>query len=970
MDAANLLNASLDFGALFQNAPDLYLVLDADLVIVEVNNAYVRATKTQREAILGKGLFEVFPDNPDDPTAEGVRNLHASLLRVLQTRASDAMLVQKYDIRKPEEEGGGFEERYWSPLNTPVLGADGEVAYIIHKVEDVTEFVRLKQQGVEQSRLNESLRMQAVKMEAEVFSRAREVAATSAQLKAANEELEKLYARTLELDKLKSQFFANVSHELRTPLTLIMSPLARRLAKSDLPAAERAEAAMMLRNARLLYHHVSDLLDASKLEAGRMTVDYARLDLGGLVRTMAAQFDSLASEKGVDYQVDVPVALGAEGDAAKIQRILLNLLSNAFKFTPAGGAIGVRLRDEAGAAILEVQDSGPGVPAEWREAVFERFRQVEGGSRRRHGGTGLGLAIVREFAELHGGSASVSEAPGGGALFMVRMPLTAPVGTTIQDTASSLDPILEDQIADVLETPQAPSETAAIAGAEVTAPLVLVVEDNADLNAFIADSLRSRYRIACAFDGREGLEEALARKPDLILCDVMMPVMSGDQMVVELRRQPAMADTPIVMLTAKDDEDLKVQLFAQGVQDYLSKPFSVDDLLARVGGLLASRRRTLAELARSEAALKEAQRLAQVGSWAWEIATDVHTWSDETYAVFGRDPSLTPATLPELRQYFTVASWGPFAAAVERALAEGGQYECDAEVVRADGSHAWITARGETTKNAEGKVVAVHGTVQDITRRRQAEIEIRQLNEALEARVQQRTSELEAANKELEAFSYSVSHDLRAPLRAIDGFSHMVEQNSGDNLDAEGRRHLQIVRDNAKRMGRLIDDLLAFSRTGRRELEMRPVDMAAMARSVAEELHAAEPLRVIEFAWQPLPPAWGDPATLRQVWENLLGNAVKYTSGHPVARIAVGGHEEGGEAVYWVRDDGAGFDMRYADKLFGVFQRLHRQDEFEGTGVGLAIAQRVVHRHKGRIWGEGKPEEGATFHFALPLPAG
>lgn len=557
--------------------------------------------------------------------------------------------------------------------------------------------------------------------------------AALAESRAANDKITELYRQTLQLDEIKSQFFANVSHELRTPLTLIMSPLARRLATADISAVDRAEAEMMLRNARLLYHHVSDLLDASKLEAGRMAVDYARLDLGGLVRATAAQFDSLAGEKGVDYWVDVPAVLNAEGDAAKIQRILLNLLSNAFKFTPEGGAIGVRLRDEAGTAILEVQDSGPGVPDAWREAVFERFRQVEGSARRRHGGTGLGLAIVREFAELHGGSASVREAPGGGSIFAVRLPLTAAVGTTIADAPTPFDPILDGRIADELKsTNRAAAAPGDSSEAEATAPLVLVVEDNADMNAFVADNLRSRYRVACAFDGREGLEIAMARRPDLILSDLMMPVMSGDQMVVELRRHPALVDTPIVLLTAKDDDNLKVQLLEQGVQDYLNKPFSVDELLARVASLLASRRRTLTELARSEAALLEAQRLAHIGSWVWDIATDVHTWSAEVYAIYGRDPAQPPAIYPEVRKYFTAESWAYLAATVEQALATGNAYECDAEVVRADGSHRWITARGEATRDAAGTVVGLHGTVQDITGRKIAEEELKRRNEELE----------------------------------------------------------------------------------------------------------------------------------------------------------------------------------------------------------------------------------------------
>lgn len=243
--------------------------------------------------------------------------------------------------------------------------------------------------------------------------------------------------------------------------------------------------------------------------------------------------------------------------------------------------------------------------------------------------------------------------------------------------------------------------------------------------------------------------------------------------------------------------------------------------------------------------------------------------------------------------------------------------------------------------------------------------EIGQLSRDLAAMV----TKLENANKELESFSYSVSHDLRAPLRAIDAFSRKVVAGYGDKLDDEGRRQLQVVRDNAQRMGRLIDDLLAFSRMGQHEIASQQLDMDSLARSVVGDLRAAEAECAIEFVFAPLPPAQGDAAMLRQVWANLLGNAVKFSRRRQDARIEVGGRVDAGEVLYWVKDNGAGFDVQYADKLFGVFQRLHRQDEFEGTGVGLAIAQRILHRHQGRIWGEGKPDGGATFWFTLPLSA-
>jgi PAS domain S-box-containing protein len=284
-----------------------------------------------------------------------------------------------------------------------------------------------------------------------------------------------------------------------------------------------------------------------------------------------------------------------------------------------------------------------------------------------------------------------------------------------------------------------------------------------------------------------------------------------------------------------------------------------------------------------------------------------------------------------------------------------------------NGKETVVSYNATTFYDRDRKLQGVFASARDVTERKKTEEALLALTNDLENRVHQRTVELETANKELEAFAYSVSHDLRAPLRAIDGFSRKVVMGYGDKLDDEGRRQLQVVRDNAKSMGQLIDDLLAFSRMGRREMALQPLDMDAMVRGVADELRAAEPQRTIEFAFSPLPRARGDAAMLRQVWINLLANAVKFSRQRKVAHIEVGGRVEGEEALYWVKDDGAGFDMQYAGKLFGVFQRLHRQDEFEGTGVGLAIAQRILHRHNGRIWGDGKPDAGATFLFALPL---
>ena len=243
--------------------------------------------------------------------------------------------------------------------------------------------------------------------------------------------------------------------------------------------------------------------------------------------------------------------------------------------------------------------------------------------------------------------------------------------------------------------------------------------------------------------------------------------------------------------------------------------------------------------------------------------------------------------------------------------------------------------------------------------------EIVRLNSALLGR----TEEVEAVNRELEGFSYSVSHDLRAPLRAIDGFSRMLAQDYGERIDEEGRRRVRVILDNTRKMGQLIDALLDFSRLGKKPLACSAIDMTALAGEAYRELRAAHPEGAPVFDLAPLPGGWGDAALLRQVFANLLSNALKYAQKDRAPRIEVRGWAEGGSNVYCVKDNGVGFDMAYYDKLFGVFQRLHSEKEFPGTGVGLAIVQRVVTRHGGRVWAESRPGEGSSFYFSLPKAA-
>jgi signal transduction histidine kinase len=627
-----------DFRTLFESAPGLYLVLTPDLEIIAASDAYLRATMTARTKILGRYLFDIFPDNPGDATATGTRNLRASLERVRTTKTADVMAVQQYDIRRPDSEGGAFEERYWSPVNSPVCDADGELAYIIHRVEDVTEFIRLKRQDSEQARRTEVLQDRAERMEAEIFTRAQQLQDVNRQLRAANAELaEREVERTRlseqlhRLDQLKTQFFANVSHELRTPLTLILGPVEQMLSAADVPDAWTTPLGVIRRNARTLLRHVNDLLDVARLDAGRLQPRYVDLDIARLVREAAANFDGVAQQREITYDVTTPARLDAEVDPDKIVRVVLNLLSNAFKFTPRHGRVTCQLHAGRGPKAkwinLEITDTGPGIPVELRDAVFERFFQAEQSAIRRFDGTGLGLTIVKDFVDLHDGRITLTEAPGGGAAFLIQLPRRAPEGVTVggdahlpRPASAAAELYVPDVSVPSVPTPDTPDRPEEAAGS-----IVLVVEDNEDMNRFITAALGSEYVVMSAASGHEALDRALKETPDLIVTDLTMPGMSGGDLLKALRRSSSLSGVPVLVLTGRAEDEVRVELLRAGAQDYLVKPFAVDELRVRVRNLLtvkASRQALQRALASTEDDLAALARAHIARQRELEVARD------------------------------------------------------------------------------------------------------------------------------------------------------------------------------------------------------------------------------------------------------------------------------------------------------------------------------------------------------------
>jgi PAS domain S-box-containing protein len=520
-------------------------ILDVKGVLLEVNRAALEGAGLKLSDVEGKPFWECFWWAVSTEIQEKLRH---SILRAAQGE------FIRYDV-EVYGRARGKETIIIDFSLIPVKDEAGNVVFIVPEGRDITEKKAYE----------------------------REVAQK-------NKNLQALLERIRELDEIKTQFFANVSHELRTPLQLIIGP-ADRLINNDatLSPEQRQESARVIsRNARILLKHVNDLLDLSKLEAGKLKLALQDTDVASLIRFSASHFDVLAEERSIAFIIQTQQEAISAIDPEKIQRVMMNLLSNAFKFVPYLGQVRVKLQLSKKQVVITVEDSGPGVPPKLRKTIFERFRQGNGEMDRQFGGTGLGLAIAKEFVEMHKGTLEVSDSELGGACFQMTLPgqrLSQTTPSPALESTYHLDPIISQGFVEELRT--SPPDQAKSIPSRKRKSTILVVEDNTEMNRFIAESLSDEYNIVVAFDGQQGLEKVLAANPVLIVTDIMMPKMSGVEMIAQIRQRPDLADIPILILSAKADEELKIKLLEQGAQDFIAKPFSEKDLLARVKNLLA-----------------------------------------------------------------------------------------------------------------------------------------------------------------------------------------------------------------------------------------------------------------------------------------------------------------------------------------------------------------------------------------------
>ena len=508
-----VMSGELDFRLLFEESPDVLLVLRPDApryTMIAATNSRWRATSTSPE-ILGRGLFEVFGDNPDDPEATGTKNLRASLERVLKTRQPDTMPVQKYDIRGAD---GAFQVKYWSPKNLPVLGANGEVLYILHRVEDVTELVKANELG-------EELRGQAHAVEREIIQRSRELDAALNKLRQANTKL-------ADLDRAKTEFFSNVSHEFRTPLTLMLGPLEDELRERvALPPERRTRLETTYRNALRLLKLVNTLLDFSAIEAGRAQAHFMPTDLAALTADLASVFRSATDKAELELIVECPsLPEPVYVDREMWEKIIFNLLSNALKHT-FEGSIRVSLRWCGEYVELAVCDTGVGVPESELPRLFERFHRVKGAESRSHEGTGIGLALVKELAVAHGGTVRVESVPKRGSTFTV----TARTGRghlapeRVLEGANAGTPragsIIEGALTSLAwAAPALAAPSQAARKHHESRARILLADDNPDMRQYVTGLLEASYEVEAVADGEAALAAARDSPPDLVLTDV------------------------------------------------------------------------------------------------------------------------------------------------------------------------------------------------------------------------------------------------------------------------------------------------------------------------------------------------------------------------------------------------------------------------------------------------------------------
>ncbi|MDP2341741.1 MAG: ATP-binding protein [Deltaproteobacteria bacterium] len=761
----------------------------------------------------------------------------------------------------------------------------------------------------------------------------------------------------------KTEFFANVSHEFRTPLTLLLGPIDD-LLTGPLEASQRQLLQTMQRSALRLQRLVNTLLDFAPIDAGRVSATFEPTELAAYTRDLASFFQSAAAAAELDFVVEcAPLEEPVWVDREMWEKIVSNLLSNAIKFTLVGG-IQVRVRADDGNAILEVEDTGIGIPAAELPQLFERFHRIRGTRARSQEGTGIGLPLVQELVRLHGGKVSARSTEGVGTTFTVAIPrghshLPAEQ-VELKPTPQPPSGYASEAARWIKATGEAATTTTTTKTTTAGLPRVVLVDDNADMRAYLVQMLGAGYDVEAFADGKQALEGIQQHEllPDMVITDVMMPVMDGFELLAALRADPQTRALPIIMLSARAGEEARVEGIEAGADDYLVKPFSARELLARVGTQLA-----LAQMRR------QAEQVAGLeAEQAWLAAALDHMPIPLVLA----EPESGRITFAN--RAATKMAGGTYPLGVHRADYPGHFHITD-ERDRPIPVEQWPVVRAARGEKVEAAVIVWHTPAGRFPLLVNAEtLPTMSGHPAVVVVGFQDVSELVRAIRARDDFLSIASHELKTPLTSLRLQVQMRERAlAGGHASIFAPESLaRMVSSDVRqidRLTRLVDDILDVSRisSGRFALTIgEPVDLTTVVREVLERSSAALAAAACDTTLQaPSSPVLGrwDRARVEQVVLNLLTNSMKYGRGRPI-RCTVAAVD--GRAIFSIRDEGMGIAPSDHERIFQIFERAVSANEVSGLGLGLYIARRIVEAHGGTIGVVSALGQGSTFTVELP----
>lgn len=815
-----------------------------------------------------------------------------------------------------------------------------------------------------------------------------------------------------EVDRAKTIFFSNISHEFRTPLTLMLGPLEDILnhTGSALPRHVVTNVEAAHRNAIRLLRLVNTLLDFSRIEAGRMQARYQPVDLASYTTDLAGSFRSVIEKAGMELQLQCyPLPQPVYVDVTMWEKIVLNLLSNAFKYT-LRGRITVTLAEEDGNAVLRVQDTGVGIPAKELPHMFERFHRIQNVTGRTHEGTGIGLSLVHELVKLHQGRITIDSKEGEGSTFAVTIPLGRthlPEAQIVETQAAGhsteqSNPYVQEAVHLIESSSRENEQIAAVDDEQIAAMddeqklspatgsndavhkkfRIVVVDDNADMRSYFSHLLDREYIVETASDGSIGLEKVRKLRPDLVISDIMMPVMDGVQLLHAIKNDPETAVIPVILLSARAGEEAKIEGYEAGADDYLVKPFSARELLARVRSQIRIARIRSATEIQLRTLFSQAPVAIAIfhgPSFVIELANEkiLELWGREAAEVMYKP--LFDA-LPEIQgQEFgniltSVYTTGEKYLTPEyriRLLRRGQQEEIYVSFI--------LEALRDDTDTITSVMVVAHDVTDLVLARTLAQLSAVEL----EKKVAERTSELrdsnrqlEKSNYDLEQFAYIASHDLQEPLRKIQTFAELLRMNLHDNEATV--RYFDKIDSSVKRMTTLIRDVLDYSRLSQTGEQYRDVSLNNILEQVRADFEIPISRQQAVLQYEQLPSVRGLPMQLQQLFSNLISNSLKFSQQTPVIRIIAAPasavekehHPELDPALDYIRldfqDNGIGFEQQYARQIFTIFQRLNNRQAYGGTGIGLAICKKIIENHRGAITAHSEPDKGTTFTMYLP----